>query len=317
MFETPPDQPQSVGDLLGRAFRVYRPNILLFLKVLIGPTAFLIIGSLGVHWGATYSLDSQAQRGFALPFLPAILTASLSVVLVSKWILTIRQLSFVRIVAGFARDYPSAHLYMIKQRWRVLALCLLAGLLFLAAMAFWMLELALTALLPHFGTPIQPLAVAGVLAGTLGLAASACMVILIMLLVFSVAACEDEPVSVLIGRGISLTINDLGRSLGLGILLLIAMIAISYPLTLPVLCLTLFDMFGRGPYSDTLFEHYRLPFYLLVIKQIWESLVNMLLSPVVFLAYGLFYYDLRLRQEGLDLLRRLEALERAPLQLEK
>jgi hypothetical protein len=104
--------------------------------------------------------------------------------------------------------------------------------------------------------------------------------------------------------------NDFGRSFAFGLLLFIAITAISYPLTLPVVVLSLVDMFQQGLSSETIVESYRMPFYLMVVGQVWESLVNMLLWPVIFMAYGLFYYDLRLRQEGLDLTMRLDALQR-------
>ncbi len=310
MFEPPSDQPQSVGDLIGRAFRVYRRNIPLFFRVLLGPTIFATIGSLGLQWAITYGVTPDSTQAMSLPLLSALVIASTIIVLAAKWILAVRQLAFVRMMAGFAPDYPAAYEYVSRKRWTVLALYLSGVALIVAAFVAWVLEMALTALLPKVGLVMAMLTVVGLLVGALGLLASVWLIVLVGFLVFSAAACEDVPLTTLISRGLSLTMHDFGRSLAFGVLLVIAITAISYPLTLPVVILSLVDMFREGLSSETIVGSYRMPFYLMVVGQVWESLVNMLLWPVIFMAYGLFYYDLRIRQEGLDLTMRLDALQR-------
>lgn len=310
MFEPPSDQPQSVGDLIGRAFRVYRRNIPLFFKVLLGPTIFATIGSLGLQWAVTYGVTPEPTQGMSLPLLAALIIVSIIILLAAKWILAVRQLAFVRMMAGFASDYATAYDYVARRKWMVLALYLSGVALMVAAFVVWVLEMALMALLPRFGLAMAIFTVFGVLIGAFGLLGSVCLIVLVGFLVFSAAACEDVPLTMLISRGLSLTLNDFGRSLGFGVLLVIAITAISYPLTLPVVILSLVDMFREGISSETIVGSYRMPFYLMVVGQVWESLVNMLLWPVIFMAYGLFYYDLRLRQEGLDLTMRLDALQR-------
>jgi len=310
LFDPPSDQPQSVGDLIGRAFRVYRRNIPLFFKVLIGPTIFATVGALGLQWAITYGVSPESTHTISLPLLFGVIVCSLLIVAIAKWVLVVRQLAFVRIMAGFAGDYPTAYQFVAQRKWAVLALYFTGIALIAAVFVAWVLEVALTALLPRVGLAMALLTVVGVTVGIVGMIASICLIVLVGFLVFSAAACEDVSLNTLISRGVSLTMHDFGRSLAFGILLFIAITAISYPLTLPVVLLSLVDMFQQGLTSETIVESYRMPFYLMVVGQVWESLVNMLLWPVIFMAYGLFYYDLRLRQEGLDLTMRLDALQR-------
>lgn len=309
MFEPPPDQPQSVGDLIGRAFRVYRRHIPLFFKVLIGPTIVSTFGALGLQWSVTYGAGGGQSSQVELPLLIGIVSVSSIVLVITKWILTVRQLAFVRIMAGFARDYPTAYEYVRQRRWAVLGLYAIGAVFMVFSMGAWIVELSLTTFLPKVGLLMALLTVLGVVVGVVGVLATMALIVMVGFLVFSVAACENQPVGVLISRGISLTMNDFWRASAFGILLFIAISAISCPLSLPVVVLSLVDMFQQGVSSETLVDSYRMPLYLMVVSQVWESLVNMLLWPVIFMAYGLLYYDLRLRQEGLDLARRLDALE--------
>src|SRR4030095_1145980 len=69
LFDPPSDHPQSVCDLIGRAFRVYRRKIPLFFKVLIGPTIFATVGSLGLQWAVTYGVGTESTHSISLPLL--------------------------------------------------------------------------------------------------------------------------------------------------------------------------------------------------------------------------------------------------------
>ena len=69
------------------------------------------------------------------------------------------------------------------------------------------------------------------------------------------------------------------------------------------------EFFRHGMSAEHLADPTKVPMYILVLTQAWESLVNMLLWPVTWLTYGLYYYDLRVRQEGLDVLQNLRLLE--------
>jgi hypothetical protein len=49
-----------------------------------------------------------------------------------------------------------------------------------------------------------------------------------------------------------------------------------------------------------------------IFATVWRSAANLLLSPMAFFGFGLFYLDLRMRSDGFDITRRLELMEKQP-----
>jgi hypothetical protein len=306
LFDAPPDRPQSVGDLIGRAFRIYRRHIPLFFKVLLGPTLASAVGAVGLQWAVSYGI---AMGTSWLPVTASVLSMSLILLIWAKWVLTLRQLAFVRITAGFADTYESAYSFISQRKWIILGQYLLAFITSIVLFGLWGALIAVVYFLPRMGLPSMVISLVGILLGITGMVASLCTIMLIGLLVFCVVACENETFGGSITRGFLLAFNDFGRTCSFVLLLFTAVTAISYPLSLPVVALSLGDVVHQGLNSPNLAQSYNVPMYLLIISQLWESVVNMLLWPVIFLAYGLFYYDLRQRQEGLDIIRSLDELE--------
>jgi hypothetical protein len=151
----------------------------------------------------------------------------------------------------------------------------------------------------------------GIFVSLIGLLATVVLFWLIGLVCVSLASCEERTVPAVIGRGFSLTFHDFGRTLLFGLILVTTVSMLSYPLSLPAVLLSLFEFFRQGMNTEALTEPMKaVPLYVLILTQAWESIVNMLLWPVTYLAFGLFYYDLRMRQEGVDVLQKLELLER-------
>lgn len=66
LFDPPPQQLQSVGDLIGRAIRLYRKNIKLFFHVLLWPTIFLTAAKVAFHWGITNSSVRFDQKDWTM-----------------------------------------------------------------------------------------------------------------------------------------------------------------------------------------------------------------------------------------------------------
>ena len=46
-----------------------------------------------------------------------------------------------------------------------------------------------------------------------------------------------------------------------------------------------------------------------IVSQVWEQLVSMIVTPISFTCFGLYYCDLRMRQEGLDLIERVQVMQ--------
>jgi len=310
LFDAPPAsvQPQSVGDLIGQAFRIYRSYLPNFLKVLLGPTIVATLGAIGLQWAITYGLSLDSPT---LPSPPvwALIGVSVLTLLGAKLILTVRQLAFVRIITGFAADYPSAHEFMKKRQWRLLTVFLVGLIWTVLATGLWAGALVLALELSRTGFLMAMLGLVGVLGAPVGIIACLCTILIVGFLVVSVIACEDQSLTAAISRGLRLTFANFPRSCGFSVLLYLAVTALSFPLSLPLIIVSIWTVLEQGVSGESFLATSRLPFQLIVFSQIWDSLINMLLWPAIFLAFGLFYLDLRLRFEGLDLDRSLDQLE--------
>jgi len=308
LLTQPLTQPQSAADLIGAAFSLYRKHVPFIFKILVGPTVAAALASLALQWAVNYALVGGSNKPSAIALVVLVILGAFAAVLAAKWILTIRQLALVRHANGFAREFPEADRYMWSRRWAVLGILLLAIVVIVAVTIAWTIELSLAVWIARAGQAGTALSVVGILFGALGLCLTLGYAVVLLYMVLSVLACEESPLSIIISRATRLTFRDSARALGFGALLIITISAMSYPLSLPIVAITAFDVVKHGLTAGSLSESYKLPFYLMVLNQTWESLVNLLLWPVTYLAYGFFYQDLRLRQEGLDLVRQLEAL---------
>jgi hypothetical protein len=308
LFEPPPGQPQSVGDLVGRSFRIFRRHVPLFFKVLLAPTIVATVGSLGIQWVANYGINTKhsVYLGVAI----AVGLISLLVLIAGKWLLTMRQLAFVRMTAGYALDYESAAKFVDERKWSVLAIYCLAVVGLFASTVGWIILMALIAVLARGSTGAMALLVLGEILCTAGLFLSIGVIFMVSYMILCVVACEEVNISTAVSRGYSLILGDFWRSWSFAMLLITAVSSLLYPLSLPLLFLTFGDAIQQNVVSDL--DNYTLPVYVMVINQVWESLVNMMIWPVAFMAYGLYYYDLRIRQEGLDITRTLDELESKP-----
>lgn len=311
MFDTPPQQLQSVGDLVGRAVRIYRQNVPLFFQALIWPTVILTVFKVVFQWGVTHGstrVDMKDWTGVALAvgfgvigFLGLIITS---------FFLQLRQMAFVRMANGFAQTYEQAYDYMRARKWKVLGFLLIVYVIAVAISFFWLIEISVSAAFVKSGQIGTAVAYTGMTVGMLGLFASLAFGALIVYTSYSVVSCEEKSIAAMLSRSFRLLTRDFWRALYFGSLLLAAVSLVSYPLSLPMVLLSVFEFVRQGMSADYLTDPSKMPFYWMVINQTWESLINIILWPVTFLAFGLFYYDLRMRQEALDLVTRVDELEK-------
>jgi len=291
MFDAPPQQPQSVGDLIGRAFRIYRSHWKAFMYALMWPIIIGTIGKVLLQWGV---LQFKTPPGIGMLALSVVATsAGFLVSLLAAWFVVLRLLAFVRMVDGFAGDFKEAYAAVGKRKWGVIAVSVV-GYVITVVMAFaWTAEIVLAALLWKASPAAS---VAGIILGILGMVVSVLLVSQVWCVVFAVLACETRSLGSVIGRGTVLVLRDPLRSMGFSLLIFFTLWLLNSPLTLPIVLLNMFEL-ARAHTTDAT----AVPFYCLVITLVWESMITMIVWPVSAIAYGLFYYDLRMRQEGLDL----------------
>jgi hypothetical protein len=307
LTEAPATTPLSVGDLIGRAIRFFRSNVRLFVKVLLWPTVISIAGKVALNWGCV--VFGRRELSLWVPAGCSILFG-LVVLLWATFILVLRNLALVRLANGFSSSYEDAYSFVRRRAWVVFALIVCGYLMLGAVGCFWLVELWVAALMFKPGTALMIAWLLALVLGFCGLVATLFMFGLIGLLVLSVVACEEREFSA-IGRGFALTFNDLGRATLFGMLVLIIVTSLSYPLSLPAVAISMFEVFRHNLSSMATADPARMPVYIIVLTQAWESIVNMLLWPITWIAYGLFYYDLRIRQEGIDVLQNLKLLQQS------
>lgn len=309
LFEPPPQQLQSVGDLIGRSIRIYRKNIKLFFHVLLWPTVFLTASKVAFHWGITSFSMRMDQKDWTMMGISGVvaLLGVLSLLVVGLF-LQLRQLSFIRLVTGFADNYADAYAFVMKRKWKIIGLIILAYIAIIVSVIFWSIIVSVCMAFFKANSATTYLLFAGMIFGLIGMAISVTVTCIALYFAFAVGACEDLSVGGLFSRTVSLVFQDFWRAGYFCTLLFIALVVISYPLSLPLLLVSIFEFMRQGMSPEFLTDPGKMPFYYTLFNQSWESIVSIITWPISFMATGLFYYDQRMRKEGIDLVRRIDLI---------
>ncbi len=288
--------PQTTGDLIGRAIRVYRRNMLRWAPLLILPTVVVLIGRVIYHVSAPLIKTDTwtAILGICL---------AVAVVLTGKWWLLIKLLSFVRLTTGFASSLQQASVDIRSRKWQIAGIFGIWLLVLTAVSSVWILELiAATVLLKVIVLP----ALLAVFLGVLGFFMTTAFLIFALFLSFVTLACEKEGVSAYLSRGFGMATKSFLRTLVCGIAIGITVNALAMPLWIPVSLAGALDAIRTG---NTLSSATTIPIHWQVMLSVWETLIEMITQPIYCLAFGFYYYDLRLRFEGIDLTEALANLK--------
>jgi hypothetical protein len=306
LFISLPDAPQGVGDLVGIACRLVRGNIKEFWNFLLVPTVFATIAGIVFQWVFTYGASAVSQnKDIGAAFgLAGVFFVGLVVFVIAWWILGLRLLAIARTVLRFSPDLAHAKAYMYRRKWAVLGVYFLTFILLMASMIAWAFVAAGPAMVT--GGKASVFAALGVTLGVIGMTVTLVVYLLVSHLALVLVACEEQSVVEVIGRAISLVFRHFWRSVAFGIVFAVTFTVISYPMSLPVAVITFTDAIQHGIAAAG--GEYKPPLHVLVIAQTWESLMGMYLRPLVVIGFGLFYYDLRLRSEGLDIKRKLQLM---------
>ena len=297
-------QAQSVGDLVGRAVRLYRQNFLVIVQALLLPSAGATLGKVGLQWGIInlkepmlfFTAVAFCAGGFALSvwFL---------------WILTIKQVALVRLLNGNEPNFATAYKAVKKRGWALFLVFILTHVMVVVNVTIFVIELVFLAMIANVASVNGAVLFVLGLSGFVGLVAGALYITLVTFVQFAGIALGNKKFGDLIKEGFALISRDFGRSSFFSILLMIAVAVLLPPLSLPLMGLSLLD--ALKPHSAALawlgVGKYSL--ITLVIAQAWESLVNMVIWPIMFFAYGFLYHDLKRRQHASDLLEDLEKLQ--------
>lgn len=291
--------------------RFYRNNAQQFFQALLWPTVFLTLAKILFQWGITHGslrFDSKDWGGVVLA--GAFVVVGFLGLIVTSFFIQLRQMAFIRMANGFAETYREAYQFISGRKWRILGLGILGLLGFVGLFVFWMIEVSISTAFIKSGKTGAAVSAFGIGIGSFGMIVSFIIFALVAYMAYPVVACEDRSIGAWISRSFKLLFKDFWRALGFAILLAVAISLVSYPLSLPMVLLAVFEFFRQGMSAEYLTDPSKTPFYWMVLNQTWESIINVILWPVTFLGFGLFYYDLRMRQEAIDLVQRVELIEK-------
>jgi hypothetical protein len=315
LYTSLPDSPQGIGDLIGLAFRMVRRNIGEIFRFILVPSIFTLAAGVVFQWAFTYGTAGVAETksvSGAVSLLLAVLVGTL-VFSVSWWILGMRLLALTRVVLGFASSLDEAWKYMLKRMWSLAGLYWLSVALVFGATFCWMMVMFMGIFVGSAMGEVGKmlLSALAVVVGVLGIAGTFSFYLLAANIAFCVLACEDIPVGTVVNRSIQLTSKHIWRALAFGSVFMVTYAIISYPLSLPVMVVAFIDALTNGLANAGagMAGAYKPPLYLLVITQVWEAGMGIILRPLMAFAFGLLYYDMRLRNEGIDIERKLRASE--------
>lgn len=289
-----PLSPQTTGDLIGRAIRTYRSNLIPWARLLLWPTIGVLVGRVIIQLAGYFASESNATDDLArsAPFF-ACLLGGLVIVFVFKWLLLTRQLALVRLSTGFSNNFDDAFNFIKSRQLTMFGTIVVCVFMILAVGMLWALELIFFAILLKWSM----IAAIGIAVGAAGLIISELFIYFTLYLSLASLACDENADS---SRGFNIANKSRFRTLFAGALITLTVFLLAIPMSSPAFIFIVIDSLRLGPASGT---HH--PYYWQVVLAAWETLVEMLTSPLIFLSYGFYYYDLRLRFEGVDVLEQL------------
>lgn len=309
-------RPLSLGELLDRAFSLFRRNFWLFVGLMAIPSVFTLLIAVGMEL-----LQRAPNAGLFSPDAdPAVvLTAALGmafafiVMVVGYWIaymvtLGATTVAVSELYVGRTATIGSSYSRMRGLIGRLMLLLLFISLrlvgLFLVLVIAVMVPAILFRMFAGFGRAGSAAAVAGALVAMVGVF-GAMFATAVFSLRYSVAVpalvLENETAGDSIRRSVMLTSGSRWRA---GVLVLFAMV-ITYAAMAIFQGPFLVGAVAAGPESTT-------AFWLQLAGAVMGTIGGAVTGPLMIIALALYYYDLRIRKEGLDLQLMLASLDADP-----
>lgn len=255
--------------------------------------------------GATTLLAAEKTTGAVIGIVGMLFFVACLVFIVARWFLLLRQLSLVRLVNGSSENLQESLKFVIGRQGALVVIGLAIVISLILASIACGLFVILCAFLFKRGSPLSFVPIIMVYGSFFAWCISVGFIQAAGFLVACAAVCEKERISQVIAKGVSLSGRAFFRTLLGGFLIMVAVSALGPPLWLPVFVVCIADAFRMG------FENHSsaIPFHWLVLWSTWESLIDMIVWPVCFIFFGLYYSDMKIRQEGQDLTDNLTKLQ--------
>ncbi len=300
--------PSSVADLIGYSVRVVRSNARTFVKILLWPSIVELAGKIIILIGINTLLVSG--HGNLLAAAGAIFTCFIGVLIGvgAELFLTLRQLAMFRFLSGYSASFKEAYAFVAERKFLLIVSAVGTYFLSFMAIVFWMLFLAFS--MAFVAKKILLfVSVSAVLIGIFGLFMSIILTTLPIMFIVPALAVDERPFSQIVKWSFKTCFVTFWRSMGFASLITIVLVILQLVLNEPPSILS-----GIEFAQNYLGGHdmaAKVPnLYLQVFASVWRSGANIILSPIAFFSMGFYFLDLRMRQEGLDITRRVESLSK-------
>ena len=299
-------RPLTLGELLDRAFSLYRRHFWMFVGLMVPPAVFTLVLGVALHLFQE-RVQAQTQAGasgdpFSMIATAAVFMLAFGIGFVGYWVAMVAALGATTVAVselyvGRPATIAASFAGIRGKIGRLVLLIILVGLRFIGI--FIGLVLFVTIAAAMLALVFAPL---GGVVAILGILLAAVLGFLFCLrytVCVPAAVLEDATASESIGRSVELTRGNLGRTAALVIFAAI----INYA------ALALF----QGPFAFAALAvgpETRAGFWLNLLGAITSSIAGAITGPLMIIAIAVLYYDMRIRQEGLDLEIMIANLER-------
>jgi hypothetical protein len=298
-------RPLGLGELLDRAFTLYRNNFFLFCGIMALPETLIVLGTLVLTMMTRNTLTPFATMPQSSPADAQRALANLGSVFGLLFIFYLFY-GLIYVAAVCATTFAVSSVYLGKPstirdayrkiRGRIGAVVAFCFLMFLILMAVWIAVSVVTAIAAVVaGSALSFVSPAlGVVVAVLVMFGALALVVWVMMrfsLAMPVLLLENRGAVDSLARSGSLTKGHRGRVF-LGIVVMFAIAfgintAIVLPTTIPSLLIT--------------FRHAFMPAWLVILQSLSAGIAGTLTGPLISMALALIYYDVRVRKEAFDL----------------
>ncbi|MCA9815829.1 MAG: hypothetical protein KC652_11995 [Cyanobacteria bacterium HKST-UBA01] len=306
----------TVGDSISQAFRVCRRDLKLLVSLLLVPTIFLVLGKAATTWGAHEYASLMKQGKVVTDCLVAFGTIGVGTLVTyfALFWLLLRQLGYTRMILLGSDDLAAETKVVAGQKWKILAY------IFFSIFSFFFWCFAMGLVLGVFIAAARVLHMPELLAGGFALVMVFVTVVALiafllpLVLMFIVVAVETPGFFATISRSYSMSFRNLFRVLGFFLLSYVAITTVNLALLAPYQIFFLIGFiksWSSGADQIASSPLLTMPLYLQMIAAAWQSCITIYLYPVYLLSAGNFYYSIRMKEEGVDMLKDIERLSEA------
>lgn len=313
----------GIGDIISRSWRLYRLNFKQIIVYGLIGTPLLVFSQLLLNMPSVVSQTPEMLSMACCCFYPVGLIIFIMGMFIAIWFNFCMVKSFFNKLTGENTDYKYIFDHAKK---RVAYLIKFSLLLVAEIIVFYLIDtiLLFVLLFLMIFTPILLGGMAGRENEVIGLVAGITMCIfsigviifltffiilqfLICALQIVIVTIEDITVVGSFLKSIDIVANNVTRSGVFAISLTMLWYLLVLYFNMPPLIYSFYEMFKDGMMTASAGTY---PLHVLIVATLWGFLVNMLTWPWVVSGLTLFYYDIKVRNEGFDLLKALQIEKR-------